>query len=246
MNEPSMVYEDEHILAINKPAGLLVHAVDGQPAETATQWLEQYYPRVVGVGEEPLLTKQGELITRWGVVHRLDRETSGVMLFAKTPAGHTHLKEQFQNREIHKVYHALVYGLLKHDQYVVEAAIGRSKNFGRWTAIPKSLRGHAREAETEIKVLERFETGAGYTLLEARPKTGRTHQIRVHLQYLNYPIVADSLYAGKRNHTDANLGLERQALHAQSISFVRVDGEEISVESPLAPDLQQAIDLLRK
>lgn len=239
--EITVLYEDDHILAIDKPAGLMVHGDGKHDYPTVTDWFVKQYPDSSEVGEEPIETKKGELITRSGVVHRLDRDTSGVMLLTKTDRGHACLKEQFQNRTVAKTYTALVYGLMKEDQYTVNSPIGRSKNFGRWTAIPKSLRGNAREAETEVTVLKRYEiedglpraSREGYTLVEARPRTGRTHQIRVHLQYLNYPIVADPLYAGKRNTPENNLGFERQALHAQSICFENVDGETITVNSDL-------------
>ena len=126
---------------------------------------------------------------------------------------------------------------------MVETEIGRSKTFGRWTAIAKAMRGKEREATTAITVLERFSKGGSpYSLVQAKPRTGRTHQIRVHLQYLNYPIVADALYAGKRNDPNYNLGLTRHALHASEISFTDLADNKQVIQSPLAEDLVQALD----
>lgn len=235
MDKITILFEDEHIVAIDKPAGLMVHGDGKHDYPVVTDWFTERYPDSVNVGEEPIETDHG-LITRPGVVHRLDRDTSGVMLLAKTDAGHAHLKQQFQNRTVIKTYAAVVYGQMKQDQYVVGVPIGRSRNFGRWTAIPKSLRGSTREAETEITVLERSDRGDGYSLVEAQPKTGRTHQIRVHLQYLNHPIVADPLYAGKRNVPENNLGFDHLALHAQSITFENIDGDAVTTISPVPDD----------
>ncbi len=230
-----ILFEDEHIVAVNKPAGLMVHG-DGRSDEyTLADWVLENYPGSKDVGE-PIETKDGKTIYRPGIVHRLDKDTSGVMLIAKTTEGYTHLKEQFKNREVNKVYRALVYGEMKKDEVVVDAKIGRSKTFAKWTAIPKALRGTTRDAETHFLVLDRLE---GFTYIEARPKTGRTHQIRVHLQYLNYPIVADRLYAGKRYDSDApekSLGFDRQALHAHIITFTDLGGTEQMVEAPLPQD----------
>ena len=236
MDKPTILYEDEHILAIDKPAGIIVHGDGKRTDPTLVDWFLEQYPDSVGVGEEPIETATGTTIDRSGIVHRLDRETSGVLLLAKTDVGHVHLKQQFQERTVTKTYGALVYGNMKEDTYHVTASIGRAKNFGRWTAIAKSQRGTARDAETSFTVLDRFEVeGEKYSVLEARPKTGRTHQIRVHLQYLNYPIVADPLYAGKRNVPEHNLTFTRQALHAKTITFTAVDGTEQTATSDL-PD----------
>lgn len=242
----TILYEDEDIVAIDKPSGILVHT-DGKGTSstgTVVDWFLSRYPGSHVVGEEPIETQNGFIIDRPGIVHRLDRDTSGVLLLAKTDAGHACLKSQFQNHTIEKTYHAWVYGMLKHDTYHITAAIGRSKTFGRWTAISKSVRGMAREAETHITALERFPgdpaLGGGYTYVQARPTTGRTHQIRVHLQYSNYPVVADSLYAGKRTGVEHDLGFTRHALHAYQIIFQTVDGDVVTVVSPEPDDFVRA------
>ncbi|MFW0871261.1 MAG: RluA family pseudouridine synthase [Patescibacteria group bacterium] len=249
----TILYEDADMLAIDKPAGVLVHS-DGKysqsrPKEkqypTVVEWLLREYPDSQGIGEDPIVSDTGIVMDRSGIVHRLDRDTSGVMLLAKTSAGHAYLKAQFQNHSITKRYEALVYGAMKEDSYELVLPIGRAKTFGRWSAIPKAIRGNTREASTDFQVLRRYKIGShGYTHLVALPHTGRTHQIRVHLQYLNYPIVADLLYAGKRNAPEFNLGLHRQALHAQSITFTNCAGIECKVEAPLPADMRQALEIL--
>jgi 23S rRNA pseudouridine1911/1915/1917 synthase len=197
------------------------------------------------VGEPAIETKDGGLIERPGIVHRLDKDTSGVMNLVKTDEGYERMKEQFQNRSVKKTYHAWVYGEMKDEQGVIEAPIGRSKTFAKWTAIPKALRGTAREAQTEWRVIRSL---AGFTELTLHPTTGRTHQIRVHLQYKNYPIVADHLYAGKRFNVEkpaSNLGFTRQALHAESIVFKDINGQEVTVQAPLPTDFQQTEQYLQ-
>ena len=232
--EITILYEDVNMVAIDKPVGIMVHG-DGRSTEpTICDWFVAHYPDAVDVGEEHIATKDGSTIFRPGIVHRLDRDTSGVMLLAKTAEAHAHLKAQFQNHTIRKAYRAVVYGHMKEDSYMIDSPIGRAKTFGRWTAIPKAVRGTSREAETQISVLERFENKTEkYSYIEAKPKTGRTHQIRVHMQYANHPIVADLLYAGKRNNPKHNLGFESHALHALSISFTTLEGKAMTVTASL-------------
>jgi len=237
----AILYEDDQIVVINKPAGIMVHG-DGRTTEqTVADWFVLHYPESVNVGEEAIETKEGSLITRPGIVHRLDKETSGALVLCKTDEAHVYIKKQFQDREVSKTYTALVYGIMKEDSYYVNAAIGRAKTFAKWTAIPKAMRGKEREAQTGIIIKQRFEK---HTLVEAQPKTGRTHQIRVHLQYLNYPIIADRIYAGKRydaNDPATTLGFTRQALHASSITLMLPSEKEITIESPLPQDFVDAI-----
>ena len=229
-----ILYEDPDILAINKPAGLVVHA-DGRTKEPAvTDWFIERYPEAKKVGE-----KLGE-IERPGVVHRIDRETSGVLLLAKTEAGHACLKEQFQNREVEKVYHVFVHGLVKEDRGSINLAIGRSPaDFRKWSA-QRGARGEKRDALTYFEVLKRSPE-QNVTLIEAKPKTGRTHQIRVHFLALQNPVVGDSLYAPGK---PSALGFERLALHARRISFLNVKGEEVRLEAPYPEDFQKALDIL--
>ena len=234
-----ILYEDDDILAINKPAGLIVHS-DGKTKEaTVTDWILEKFPESKNVGEPTVLTS-GEEINRPGIVHRLDRETSGVLLLAKTIEGFTHLKNQFQNRLTKKIYNAFVYGIVKNEEGTIDRPINRSKkDFRLWSA-QRGGRGEAREAVTHYKVLKRNEENLA-TYLELRPETGRTHQIRVHLKAINHPVVADSLYAPKR---EPILGFKRLALHARSISFLNMKDEEVIVTAPLPADFEFALSRL--
>jgi 23S rRNA pseudouridine1911/1915/1917 synthase len=186
--------------AINKPAGLVVHP-DGKTAEpSVSEWFVKKYPESKNVGE-PIELKSGEKIERSGVVHRIDRETSGVLLLAKTEEGFNNLKEQFKNREIEKVYHAFLYGKLKGDHGTINLPLARStSDFRKWSA-ERGARGEKREAVTYFQVLKR---GDGWTFVEAKPKTGRTHQLRVHFKALHTPVVSDSLYARARTLSSAS------------------------------------------
>lgn len=230
--EPNILYEDEDILAVNKPAGLVVHP-DGRTVEpTLAEWFKEKYPEAKDVGE-----KLGE-IERPGIVHRIDRETSGVLLLAKTHAGFEHLKEQFQERSIRKSYIAFIYGNMKEDHGSINLAIGRSpSDFRKWSA-SRGAKGEKREALTYYRVLARTE---GATLIEAQPKTGRTHQIRVHFRAKDKPVVADPLYAEGREKL---LGFERLALHARAITFRNMSGKEITVVAPYPEDFRRAMDTI--
>lgn len=232
-----ILYEDQDILAINKPAGLVVHS-DGRTEEPAVvDWFLKRYPEARGIGE-PVVTSEGTELERSGIVHRIDRETSGVLLLAKTKKGFECLKEQFQNREVKKKYLAFIYGNLKEDHGSINMPIGRSpSDFRKWSA-SRGARGEKREALTYFRVLAR---GEGATLVEAQPKTGRTHQIRVHFRALQKPVVADSLYAEGKEKI---LGFDRLALHARSITFFNTLGKEITVTAPHPDDFKRAMDTL--
>jgi 23S rRNA pseudouridine1911/1915/1917 synthase len=229
-----ILYEDKDILAINKPAGLVVHA-DGRTIEpTVADWVLENYPKTKDVGE-PITLTDGRILIRPGIVHRLDRDTSGVLLIAKTQKGFDFLKAQFQNREAKKAYHMFVYGRVKNDSGTIDRPIGRSKNdFRMWTA-QRGSRGEMRDAVTEYDVLGR---GEGVSFLEARPLTGRTHQIRVHFKAINYAVVSDPLYAPKM---PSMLGFTRTALHARSIRFTLLNGKVMKIEAPYPEDFEKAI-----
>ena len=230
----NILYEDEDMLVINKPAGLVVHS-DGRTAEpSVSEWFVEKYPEAKDVGE-----KMGE-IERPGIVHRIDRETSGALILAKTKKGHEVLKKQFQDREIEKIYHLFVYGNVKDDRGTINFPITRSSgDFRKWSA-QKGGRGEKRDALTFFEVLKRAPDKSA-TFIEAKPKTGRTHQIRVHFQALQYPVVGDNLYASGKPKL---LGFERTALHARSIKFKNVKGEEVSIEAPYPEDFQKALRLI--
>ena len=174
------------------------------------------------------------------LAHRLDQGTSGVMLLAKNEKAHEYLKKQFQARTIKKVYNAIVNGSVKNDYGIINKPIGRSpKDFRRWLA-GRGARGELREAITEYKVLKRFATSVPFSYLEIRPKTGRTHQIRVHMKYINHPIVCDSLY---NPNGKCLKGFKRIALHALSIEFQNLKGKTIKVESKLPTEFQKVLKL---
>lgn len=277
--EPEILYEDEFILALNKPCGLLVHGDDRSKGETLVDWLNKNYPDLSEVGE-PQTLQNGKVIKRPGIVHRLDRDTSGVILVAKTGEAYKFLKEQFQNRKVEKIYNAVVWGkfLAEKMEGVIDKPIGRSSSdFRKWSA-DYGARGELREAVTEYKVLAQSHnspiapllqqergirkeiTGIlpEFSYLEIRPKTGRTHQIRVHMKSISHPVVGDMLYGpatypkasrGKEkfisDNSESQLGFSRLALHALSIKLELPNSTHIKIESPLPPEFETAKNLLK-
>src|SRR3990167_5469543 len=205
----NILYEDDDIIVLDKPAGLVVHP-DGRTDEpSVSEWFGKKYPKSRDVGE-----KLGN-IERPGVVHRIDRETSGALLLAKTKIGHKVLKEQFLKREIEKIYHLFIYGSFKDDHGTINLPIGRSVSNFKKRSAERGARGELREAITYFQVLTRAEDEST-SFVEARPKTGRTHQIRVHFKALHHPVVCDKLYASKK---PCLLSFNRLALHARAIIF---------------------------
>lgn len=246
-----ILYEDKDVLVIHKPAGLVVHS-DGRTKEpTLVEWILKKYPKIKGVGDpifvkdkarpteqsfgRGLMIKDSEQsLDRSGIVHRLDRETSGALIIAKNQEAFYFLKHQFKKQEIHKTYHAFVYGKVKNDDGLIDRPIARSRtNPVLWSAT-RGRKGEDREAITEYRVLQR---GGDYSFLELYPRTGRTHQLRVHLKAINYPIVADKLYS----KNEPALGFKRLALHSRLISFMLPSGKRMSVEAPYPPDFQKAL-----
>jgi 23S rRNA pseudouridine1911/1915/1917 synthase len=217
-----ILYRDDAVIAVNKPAGLVVHAGAGAHSGTLVNRLVHHFASLSQVG--------GEL--RPGIVHRLDRGTSGVLLVARTDAAHRALAAQFAGRTLEKTYLALVHGRMPSDSGRIAKPIARDPV--RRTRMTARL-GRGRDALTEYRVLERFD---GFTYLEVRIGTGRTHQIRVHLASLGHPVAGDRLYgAGAR---------ERFFLHAWRIAFTSpASGERIAVEAPVPPDLKQWLNSLR-
>lgn len=220
MEDIKIIYEDDDVLAINKPAGLLVHGQD-----SLVDWLLKNYPEVRGVGENP---------ERSGIVHRLDKDTSGVLLVAKNQKAFEYFKKQFQERKIKKKYIVLVCGKLKAEKGVIDLSIGTSKSDFRKKKAGEGARGEIREAITEYKVLKRFKN---FALVEAFPKTGRTHQIRVHFKAIGHPVAGDKLY-GRQNN------LNRHFLHANSLEFKLPGGSVIKLEADLPRDLKNFLNML--
>lgn len=238
---PEILYEDKNVFVFNKPGGLMVHA-DGRSKDvTLADMIAKKYPKMKEVGEQMRFVDGGgveKIIYRPGIVHRLDKDTSGALVVAKTQKSFEFLKKQFQDRGVIKKYLTIVYGNVKNDKGIIDRPIGRSKSdFRKWSAT-RGARGEMREAVTEYKVLKRFQDAKGenFTLLEVAPKTGRTHQIRVHLKAINYSIVGDKLYGGSR---PTALGFARTALHASSVSFETNPGKKVTVEAPLPADFRK-------
>ena len=218
-----ILYEDADLIAVNKPAGMVVHSGAGRHSGTLVNALLHRFRKLSKVG--------GEM--RPGIVHRLDRLTSGVILVARTDAAHRHLAEQFASRKVEKVYLALVHGRMKIDQGKVTTPITRDP-VRRIRMTSRLARG--RSAITEYKVLRRFDK---LTLLEVRIGTGRTHQIRVHLASLGHPVVGDKVYGAPAST------LGRYFLHAQRITFSSpASGGRRTVEAPVPAELQEYLDQL--
>lgn len=230
-----ILYEDKDILAIDKPSGIAVHA-DGRSREkTITDWVLKNYPKLKGVGEP--VTFDDQEIDRPGIVHRLDKETSGVLLIMKTKKAFAYFKQQFMDRQIKKIYNAVVSGWVKNDHDVINKPIGRSPKDFRRRLSGRGARGELKEAVTEYIVLKRFLSGKNkFSYIEVRPKTGRTHQIRVHMKYINHPVACDSLY---NPGASCPKPFKRLALHAKSIEFNDLKGKKIKIESPLPLEFKE-------
>ncbi len=254
-----ILYEDKNIMVVDKPAGIACHA-DARTKDkeiTMADLILDFDKKLEKVGEPMTVEYAGKqiVIKRPGIVHRLDKETSGVLIVAKNQKTFLMLKEQFQNHTIKKIYRAFVYGhvsdpkasLATGKRGVISVPIGRSpKDIRMWTA-GRGARPPFRDATTEYTVLNRFSdnnSASGpnqdnkFSYIEAYPKTGRTHQIRVHMRYINHPVVSDPLYRGAQ---ELALGMKRLALHSYSITFRIPSGELKTVESPLPTDFKKVI-----
>lgn len=194
-----IVYEDEDIVVVNKPKGLVVHPAIGNPDGTLVN-------AIMAICKETLSGIGGEI--RPGIVHRLDKDTSGLLIVAKNDTAHIKISEQIKNHEVRKTYVALVRGRVKENEATINMPIGRSTKDRKKMAVIKS----GKEAITHFKVLKRYEK---YTLLEINIETGRTHQIRVHLSQIGYPVVGDYMYSNGKNE----FGVEGQMLHARRLEF---------------------------
>jgi 23S rRNA pseudouridine1911/1915/1917 synthase len=244
MKEPVVIFEDENILVADKPSGLAVHGEGSDPAGTLVEWFLSREPAASGVGE-PRTQTDGEVIERSGVVHRLDRETSGVILLAKTQAAFDHFKAEFKARRVKKEYRALVYGKMNERWGTISRKIGRSVSDWRRRSAERGARGMLRDAVTDWHCLQTGEyEGEPFSSLKLEPQTGRTHQLRVHLKAISRPIVGDRLYAGSKPENSNNLGLDRLALHALSLSVVMLEGEAKTFNSYLPEDMAMAETLI--
>lgn len=227
-----IIHEDRNFLVLNKPVGMAVHRGAGVNEKTLVDWLVEKYPEIKSVGDDPS--------QRPGIVHRLDKDTSGVMLVARNQPTFEKLKQLFKERKVEKTYLALVIGMPKKRSGVIATPIGRlvrqplKRGTGR-----SALRG-ARAAVTEYRVLERM---GNYSLLEVRPKTGRTHQIRVHLASIGQPVAGDRVYGGVKSEM---AGLERQFLHASSLQFSYPEGRRWRFDAALPENLDRVLKQLRR
>lgn len=220
-----IIYEDQNIIALNKPAGLQVHPGNKNESNTLANALLAHFPPISSVHDNSNNAWQ-----RPGIVHRLDKNTSGIMIIAKNQTSFNELKKLFQKRLINKKYLALVYGSLKEKNGIIEKEIARSSDYKKQTIASHKTKTIIRSAVTEYKILKEYQN---FSLLEVSPKTGRTHQIRVHLSSIGHPIVGDTLY---RNKKYSQIELSRQFLHAKEISFTLFDKKYL-FSTPLANEL---------
>lgn len=225
-----IIYEDKDILVVNKPKGLVVHPANGNWEGTLVNGIMAYCKdSLSGIG--------GEL--RPGIVHRLDKDTSGLLIVAKNDNAHIKISKQIKDRKVKKTYIALVRGIISENEATINMPIGRSTKDRKKMAVTKN----GKEAITHYKVLERYTTQKGsYTLLEVKIETGRTHQIRVHLSEIGHPVVGDMTYSNGKNE----FGIEGQLLHAKKLEFIHpVTGEKLSLEAPLPDYFEKVLMFFR-
>lgn len=221
-----VLYEDSDIIVVNKPKGMVVHPANGNPDGTLVN-------AVMAICKGSLSGIGGEI--RPGIVHRLDKDTSGVIVVAKNDKAHINLSDQIKNHKVEKTYIALVKGVVKENEATIDMPIGRSKKDRKKMAVDKD----GKNAVTHFKVLQRFKN---YTLLEVKIETGRTHQIRVHLSKIGYPIVGDTVYSNGKNEW----GIVGQCLHAKSLKFKHpLNGKEMYIEAPLPEYFQEILENLK-
>ncbi len=221
-----VVHEDDVLLVVNKPAGMVVHPGPGHSSGTLVNALLAYCPQVAGVGPPD----------RAGIVHRLDKDTSGLILVAKDEGVRRALQRQFKRRQVAKTYLALVQGRVEPGEGIIEVPVGRDKRQRKKMAVVRT----GRKARTRYRAVEHF---PDHTLLEVQPHTGRTHQIRVHLAWLGYPVVGDTVYGRRRQP----LLRDRYFLHAAGLRFTHpVTGEEVAFAAPLPSDLTVVLKRLRR
>lgn len=221
-----IIYEDEDVVVVNKARGMVVHPAAGNYTGTLVNALLYHCHNLSGING----------VIRPGIVHRLDKDTSGIMICAKNDAAHLSLSEQIQNKTAQRTYLAVVRGNIKNDSGTIETQIARDKNDRKKMAV---VTEGGRQAITEYEVMERF---GKYTIVKCRLKTGRTHQIRVHMEYLGYPLVGDPKYSPMKTPFSIN----GQALHSLTLTFVHPrTHEQMSFEAPLPEDMKKIVTRLR-
>ncbi|MDC1205368.1 RluA family pseudouridine synthase [Candidatus Pacebacteria bacterium] len=240
--EIKILFEDDDVVVVNKPYGIMVHEDGHTKDETIVDWFLSHAPQARGVGESQT-SPQGEVLERSGVVHRLDAETTGVLVLAKTKESYEHLKKQFHDRLTKKEYRAFVYGHMREKWGTIDRPIGRSAKDFRLKSAQRGAKGTLREAETNWELVGKGEyEGEPFSYMKLMPKTGRTHQIRVHMKSVDRPIVCDTLYAGSKCETSNNLGLNRLALHAHTLELILPNGELQRFIAPLPQEFEDAAE----
>ena len=220
-----IIYEDKDIIVVNKPKGMVVHPANGNPDGTLVN-------AIMAICKDSLSGIGGEI--RPGIVHRLDKDTSGLLIVAKNDKAHVKMSEQIKNHEVKKTYIALVRGVVKENEATIDMPIGRSTSDRKKMSVIKT----GKNAVTHIKVLKRYDK---YTLLEINIETGRTHQIRVHLSYIGYPIIGDYLYSNGKNE----FGVIGQCLHAKSLEFKHpITGEQMKLDAPIPDYFEKILEKL--
>ena len=223
-----IIYEDKDIIVINKPKGMVVHPANGNPDGTLVN-------AVMSICKDSLSGIGGEI--RPGIVHRLDKDTTGAIIVAKNDKAHIKLSEQLKNHEVKKTYLALVRGIIKENEATINMPIARSKKDRKKMDVDKN----GKEAITHFKVLGRYKNK--YTLLKINLETGRTHQLRVHLSYIGYPIIGDEVYSNGKNEWD----VKGQCLHAWKLEFMHpITGKKISLEAEIPEYLKKIIKELKE
>ncbi len=229
----NIIYKDANIIVVNKPPGVSAHGGETVSGPTVTDFLLSQFPEVAHVGDDPE--------SRPGIVHRLDKDTSGIMVAARNQETFEALKELFKSRKIEKTYWAIVCGRMRERIGVISAPIGRlvAQPLKRGVEQGRSRIRGARDAVTEYRVIK---TGDAYSLVELKPKTGRMHQLRVHLKSIGYPIACDVIYGGK--NVCCPEGCHRQLLHARSLSFSFPEGTRLNFEADVPEDFAVALEKL--
>ncbi len=230
-----IIYEDDDVIVLDKPAGILAQSALSSQSPSVTDFLKNYYSKISEVGEEE---------SRFGIVHRLDKDTSGIMIAAKNNKSFEFLKSQFKKRCAQKTYLALVYGIVKPEEGIIDLKIGRSRSKPDTQTVidgKKKENIKSREALTLYKTVKKFKN---YSLLEVQPKTGRMHQIRVHLKAIGYPVAGDKKYFFKK-YSQFEPKLERQFLHAAELEIRLPGGEVKKFKSGLPQDLQLFLDKIQ-
>ncbi|MCX6756863.1 MAG: RluA family pseudouridine synthase [Candidatus Nomurabacteria bacterium] len=217
-----VIFEDTNIVVLNKPSGIVMHPFDNSTEETLVDFLMKNYPNMFDI-ENQIILQDCRTINLGGIVHKLDRETSGVIVVAKNKEIFNELRKQFINHSIEKTYLAVLEGIVKENNFVIDAPLGRNKKDYKQQVNPTNPRGELRSAVTGVEVIKRKEN---ITIVKLNPKTGRTHQLRAHMTYIMHPIVGDIVYGSK-------IQSERIMLHALNLKFKIGDKDfEFEVEAP--------------